>query len=167
MNVTVSNLQPEVRPQDRNSLVADRLREAATLLQEQGASHFRVRAYQRAADTVGGLSRDVGQILEQDGVAGLDALAGFGRGIAAAIEQLVRTGGWAMLDRLRGGTDPEPLLRTVPGIGPVLARRLHDELHVDSLPAQIPRSRTGSAAPATGSWSTSTPTTSPKDSGPS
>lgn len=116
-----------------NRVVAERLREAAALLDEQAASPFRVRAYRRAADTVAELRRNVGEIVEGDGRAGLDALPGIGAGIAAAIDEMVRTGRWALLERLRGTTEPEALLRTVPGIGSVLSRRLHDVLHVDSL----------------------------------
>jgi putative hydrolase len=115
--------------------VAGRLREAAALLEEQAASPFRVRAFRRAADTVESLRRDVGDILTSEGPAGLEALPGIGRGIAAAIGELVRTGRWTQLDHLRGGADPVSLFRTIPGIGPVLARRIHDELHVESLAA--------------------------------
>ena len=125
----------EVDDLDRNRRVAERLREAAALLEEQGASPFRVRAFRRAADTVDGLCRDVGEILERDGLAGLDALPGIGRRIAAAIDELVRTGRWGQLERLRGGAEPESLFRTVPGVGPVLARRIHEVLQVESLPA--------------------------------
>jgi putative hydrolase len=116
-------------------VVAERLREAAALLEEQAASAFRVRAFRRAAETIDRLPRDVGEILARDGIAGLEALPAIGRGIAAAIDELVRTGRWSQLERLRGGTDPIPLFRTIPGVGPVLARRIHDELHVESLPA--------------------------------
>jgi len=119
----------------RNHLVAERLREAATLLEEQGAGPFRARAFRRAADTVDALSRDVGDILEREGLEGLDALPGIGRGIASAIHALVRTGRWSQLDRLRGGADPEPLFRMIPGVGPVLARRIHEALHVETLEA--------------------------------
>jgi putative hydrolase len=120
---------------NRNHVVAERLREAAALLEEQGANAFRARAFRRAADTVDALDRDVGDILDRDGLVGLDALPGIGRGIAAAIDQLVRSGRWSQLDHLRGGADPEALFRTIPGIGPVLARRIHEALHVESLEA--------------------------------
>jgi putative hydrolase len=130
-----SRLTPEGAALDRNRLVAERLREAAALLEDQAASPFRVRAYRRAADILDGLPRDVGDILEREGLAGLDALPTVGPGIAAAIDELVRTGRWAQLERLRGGAEPEPLLRTIPGVGPVLARRIHDVLHVESLTA--------------------------------
>jgi putative hydrolase len=120
---------------DRNYLVAERLRETAALLEEQGANPFRVRAFRRAADTLDGLRRDVGAIVERDGLAGLDALPGIGPGIAGVIDELVLTGRSSQLERLRGGAEPEPLFRTIPGVGPVLARRIHDVLHVDSLAA--------------------------------
>jgi putative hydrolase len=38
-----------------------------------------------------------------------------------------------MLDRLRGETEPESLLATVPGIGKKLAARLHHDLEIDTL----------------------------------
>jgi putative hydrolase len=34
---------------------------------------------------------------------------------------------------MRGALDPEKLFQTIPGVGPELARRLHDNLHVDTL----------------------------------
>ncbi len=120
---------------ERNHLVAERLREAAALLEEQEASTFRVRAFRRAADAVDELRRDVGEILARDGLAGLDAVPTIGVSIAAAISELVRTGRWSQLEHLRGGIDPEKLFRTIPGIGRVLARRIHQTLLVESLEA--------------------------------
>ncbi|MDP1647216.1 MAG: hypothetical protein Q8M01_03315 [Rubrivivax sp.] len=45
---------------------------------------------------------------------------------AAAVGEMLATGGWRQLDRLRGDADPEVLLRTVPRVGAGLAHRLHD-----------------------------------------
>jgi hypothetical protein len=56
-----------------------------------------------------------------------------GRGIAGAIHELVTTGRWSQLERLRGELDPEAVFATIPGIGPALARAVHDFLHVDTL----------------------------------
>jgi hypothetical protein len=58
-----------------------------------------------------------------------------GARIGAAIAELLRTGRWTELDRLRGALDPERLFQTIPGVGPTLAQRLHEGLHVDSLEA--------------------------------
>ena len=66
---------------------------------------------------------------------GLDALPGVGPGIAAAIAEMLQTGRWAQLERLRGTLDPALLFRTVPGIGPEFAQRIHDALNVETLEA--------------------------------
>lgn len=118
-----------------NQKVADKLREAADLLEQQGANPFRVGAYRRAAETVARLDRDVRDIVTVEGVDGLTALPAIGRGIAAAIDEILRSGRWSQLERLRGTLDPVKLFRTVPGIGPQLAERIHDSLHIDTLEA--------------------------------
>ncbi len=118
-----------------NAQVAQKLREAADLLQQQGANPFRVGAYRRAADTVDGLREDLNALLQRRGIEGLLALPHIGRGLAATIEEILRTGRSTQLERLRGVLDPIRLFQTVPGIGPRLARRIHDELHVDTLEA--------------------------------
>jgi putative hydrolase len=118
-----------------NEGIAERLSEAADILESQGANRFRINAYRRAADTVAGLPKSVAEIAEKDGIEGLIALPTIGESIAGAIAQMIRTGRWPQLERLRGTLDPEALFQTVPGIGPELARRLHDTLHVDTLEA--------------------------------
>ncbi len=118
-----------------NALVADRLREAADLLEQQNANPFRVRAYRSAADTIASLDEDIEQLAEQGGVEALVALPQVGKGIAAAIVEILHTGRWTQVDRLRGVLDAEHLFQTVPGIGPELAQRIHDSLHVDTLEA--------------------------------
>ncbi len=116
-----------------NLEIARRFEELGRLLEEQGANYFRVRAYQRAADTLRRLDRPVAEVLEEEGIEGLEQLPTIGEQLARAIGLVVRTGRLPMLDRLRGESDPEALLASVPGIGPVLAERLHHELDVDSL----------------------------------
>ncbi len=118
-----------------NQQVAGKLREAADLLQQQGANPFRVNAYRRAADIIAGLGEDLAALVRRQGMEGLLALPNVGRGLATAIDEILRTGRWVQLERLRGVLDPEKLLQSVPGIGPRLAQRIHDELHVDTLQA--------------------------------
>ena len=119
----------------QNKFIADRLREAATLLEQQGANRFRVNAYRKAAGTVEGLDHDVAGIFRTDGFLGLTALPGIGPLIGSAIVEMIRTGQWTQLERLRGALDPEALFSKVPGIGPRLAGRILDELHIDTLEA--------------------------------
>lgn len=109
------------------------MREAGDLLALQGANPFRANAFRRAARTIEGSARDIREVAESEGPAGLENIPNIGRGIAAAIVEIVATGGWGRLDRLRGELDVTRLFQTVPGIGPKLAARIHDELHVDTL----------------------------------
>ena len=118
-----------------NTQVAMKLQEMSDLLQQQGANPFRINAYRRAGQNLLGLQREVAEILAQEGLKGLVALPGVGKGIATAISEIVTTGRWAQLDRLRGTLDPEHLFQTVPGIGPNLAERIHEDLHIDTLEA--------------------------------
>ena len=116
-----------------NQEVAAKLREVADLLAVQGANPFRVNAFRRAAATVTELSRDIREIAEAEGQAGLMDIPNVGRGIAAAIIEMVATGRCSRLDRLRGELDCGRLFQSVPGVGPALAVRIHDALHIDSL----------------------------------
>jgi len=124
---------PETPLLRANADVAARLVEIADLLEQQGSNPFRARAYRRAAETVRSLDRPVVEILRDDGLEGLDALPNIGPSTARAIRDLTTSGHHGMLDRLREATDPVALLATVPGIGPTLARRLHDEQDIETL----------------------------------
>ncbi|AMO73317.1 helix-hairpin-helix domain-containing protein [Sphingorhabdus sp. M41] len=110
------------------------LREAAALLKAQDASPFRSLAYSRAAATIENLDEDIAAIAT-GGMEALDAIPNIGTGIGAAILELVSTGRWSQLDRLRGGLEPEATFRTIPGIGPKLAHLIHEHLNVDTLEA--------------------------------
>ena len=68
-----------------NQVIADQPREAAVLLEAQGASPFRAGAYRKAADTVAGLPRPIRETFDAEGIAGLDALPHIGRGISMAL----------------------------------------------------------------------------------
>lgn len=116
-----------------NEDIAGRLDEVARILAEQGANRFRVLAYQQAAAVLRGLTQPVSELFAKEGLAGLEKLPGVGESIARAIRDILRHGRLAMLDRLRGDHDPIALLKSVPGVGKVLAWKLHDELGLESL----------------------------------
>ena len=125
---------PSAGPAARqNEAITARLREAAQVLEQQRANPFRIRAFRRAADTIEGLPDDIGELVARGGPEALRGLPGIGPGIAAAVHEVLATGRWGMLERLRGTLDPEHLFRSVPGVGRVLAGRIHDALQVDSL----------------------------------
>jgi DNA polymerase (family X) len=116
-----------------NEDIASRLEEVARLLEQQEANRFRVGAYDRAARTVRNLAEPVSDILKREGIGGLKNLPSIGDIIARAIQKLILTGRLPMLERLRGESDPVPLLASLPGIGRVLAERIYEELGVESL----------------------------------
>jgi hypothetical protein len=118
-----------------NQLIAERLREFAGLLQAQGANPFRVAAYRKAADAVQRCEQPLRELFDRDGRDGLQRLPGIGPGISGAIGEILITGRWSQLERLRGSVEPETLLQSVPGIGPGLARVIHETLHVETLEA--------------------------------
>jgi hypothetical protein len=116
-----------------NDELASRLEQVAEILESQAANPFRVRAWRHAAETLRSLPRPAWLILAESGARGLMELPTVGVAIARAIESLVTTGHLALLDRLSG--DPRTLdaFTTVPGIGPKLAGRIHDELGIETL----------------------------------
>ncbi len=115
-----------------NQEVAERLQEAADLLAATDGDPFRVAAYRKASETVASLDRNLREIA-QGGAEALEALPGVGHAIGRAIMQLVETGRWPYLEQLRGSADPVRLFQMIPGIGPELAQRIHDTLHVSTL----------------------------------
>jgi hypothetical protein len=117
----------------RNDDIAGRLDEVAALLEGQSANAFRVRAYRRAAETLRALPEPVAGIHARGGLAALEGLPGIGESIARAVPSVLVWGRLPMLERLRGQSEGTALLRTVPGIGPVLAARLHEKLGIESL----------------------------------
>lgn len=128
-------LQPQRAGANANLLLSANLRELADLLEQQEADDFRVKAWRRAADTLDALERPVADIFAHGGREALAALPGIGRSIASAIAEMLATGRSSQLERLRGTIRPEALFRTISGIGPELAARLHDALHIDTLQA--------------------------------
>lgn len=116
-----------------NTHIAVRLRECADLLDHQGEDGFRVRAHRAAADRIDQLDRPLRDILAEGGAKALIALPDIGKGIAAAIAEMLATGHWAQLDRLQGQATPTRLFRTLPGVGPVLADRFETLLDVQTL----------------------------------
>ena len=85
-----------------NDTIASMLAEIAGHLQQQGASEFRVTAYERAAETLRKLPEQVDVTYRRDGLAGVIAIPTIGHAIAHSIEQYLHTHQISLLQRLRG-----------------------------------------------------------------
>ncbi len=120
-------------PTITNSALAAQFERIAEVLETQDANPFRVRAYRQAAATLHALDQPVTSLLESDGRAGLIALPTIGAGLAGAIADVVQTGRNSLLEELEGTAQPERVLASVPGLGPDLARRIHEELGITTL----------------------------------
>ena len=117
----------------QNDEIADILDRVADLLEAQDANGFRVRAYRLAATTAREHPAPLAEVLAEGGLEAVEALPTIGRVIAAHIAELAQRGQLSLLERLEGEVSPERLLTTVPGIGPELAARVHEQLSVDTL----------------------------------
>lgn len=116
-----------------NVAIAEHFEQIAELLEAQAANPYRVRAYRLAAAMLRERKEPVSAILAAEGVEGLRKLPTIGVSLARSIEQLLDTGKLHLLEQLRGSTTPEQVLATVPGIGPILAGRLHEQLAIETL----------------------------------
>src|SRR2546430_7096417 len=115
-----------------NRTIAEHLIEHASYLEGREANLYRVRAYRRAADTILSLDRPLAEIVKNKGREGLEQLEGIGSHLSFTLEGLVRTGEFRTLGT-GGHIDPERLLVSLPGVGPHLARQIHERLGITTL----------------------------------
>ena len=118
-----------------NDDIAYIFEQVADLLEARGDDYYRIRAYRAGAASICALERSAFEILESEGVKGLEKLPHIGKRLAQSIQELAQTGELALLERLLIEVSPEDLFTTVPGIGQVLARRIYRGLGIDSLEA--------------------------------
>ena len=81
-----------------NREVARILRETAELLQIEGASIGRYRSYEKAAELIGSLAESVEELARD--TKNLTALPGIGAGLAEHIQEILKTGDYALRAKL-------------------------------------------------------------------
>lgn len=108
------------------------LGEVADLLEIQQANPFRVRAYRNAVRTINAHASPLRKLVEQG--ADLTELPSIGKGLADNIRELVESGRLTMLEEMAAEIPPGLVeLMRLPGVGPRKARKLWDELGVESI----------------------------------
>lgn len=116
-----------------NKLLADMFNEIADMLSVDEApnSKFEVRAYKKAALTIGTLQEPIEQMYANGGKEALMSLPGIGKGLAEKIEEYIKTG---KISRYEGLKEKYPIkmgeLTSVQGIGPKTAVELYRSLGV-------------------------------------
>lgn len=116
-----------------NERIADALEELANRLAERDANPHRVQAYQTAAQSVRFAKEPLVHMVEADGVDALKSLPGVGDSIASRIAGFIETGHLVLLEQIKDEFVPERLFTRVGGIGKELARRIYDELGIETL----------------------------------
>ena len=115
-----------------NLEIARVLAQMANLLEIQSANPFRVRAYRNAARTVDSQVTPLRKMVEAGD--DLTELPAIGKDMASHIEELISTGQLTALDELAASV-PRSLIDVMelPGVGPKKARKLWQELGVESI----------------------------------
>ena len=120
-------------PDFSNAAIAQYFDELGDLYELDGAVVHRVMAYRNAAKAVRDAPVSVAKLTREGTVT---KLPGIGKTLEDKISQLLETGTISALDRLRGQFPPGLIDMTrLPGLGPKRARKLFDELGIDSLEA--------------------------------
>ncbi len=140
---------PEVTIGMENVEIAQKLAEAADLLEIQGANPFRVRAYRNAARTVERQTESLASLA----AAGTDltAFPGIGHEMADHIVELVESGELSLLDELSEAT-PRSVIEMcqIDGVGPKTVQTLWTELGVTSVDELEEAAQAGQVASLSG-----------------
>ncbi|HEX6698733.1 MAG TPA: DNA polymerase/3'-5' exonuclease PolX, partial [Solirubrobacteraceae bacterium] len=122
---------PTPMPDPPNATIASLFDELADLYELDGAVVHRVLAYRNAAKSVREAPRSVAAMTREGKVT---ELPGIGRTLEEKIEALLETGTIPAVEKLRGRIPAGLIdLTRLPGLGPKRARKLYDELGIDSL----------------------------------
>ena len=115
-----------------NADIAAQLSELADLLEIQGANPFRVRAYRNAVRTIEGQTSALSGFVRD--CRDLTELPGIGKEMANHVTELCETGRLSMLEEMLQHVPATLIdLMHLPGVGPKKARKLWDELAIETV----------------------------------
>jgi len=115
----------------KNNEIAQVFRDIATILQIKGANVFRIRAYERAAQNIEGLTEDI-ETFAAEGR--LTEIPGIGKDLSDRITEYVASGKIQFFEDLKKSI-PEGLLELlkIPSVGPKTAKLLYDQLNITNI----------------------------------
>ncbi len=115
----------------KNKEVAEILRKIAQLLEIKGDNPYRIRAYERAAQTIEALTKDVEELAKEEK---LEKLPGIGADLASKIREILRSGTLSLYEDLK--KEIPPILLTfleIPGLGPKKVKAIYEKYGITSL----------------------------------
>jgi DNA polymerase (family X) len=111
----------------KNQQIAKIFTEIAELLELKGENVFRIRAYQRAAQNIDGLAKDVSTLSDEE----LIAIPGIGKDLVGKIHEYLEKGTIEKHEELKKEIPAGVLdLLRVPGLGPKKAKMFFDKLKI-------------------------------------
>ena len=115
----------------KNAEIANIFREIAQILELKGENPFRIRAYERAADSIEGLAADLAIVLKENG---LTSISGIGKDLSAKIEEIIKTGTLKFYENLKKEI-PSGLIEMlkIPGLGPKTVKNIYENLKIDTV----------------------------------
>ena len=131
-NFSLPKARPNGPPFFSRNQIAAALHQVAVLLELQGANVFRLRSYQNAGRTLGGITEDLGELVATGKIFDIK---GIGKGLGSAISQAVSEGRWPddWID-LHNNTPPGLIeMLGIPGLGPKRIKIMNEELGVESI----------------------------------
>src|SRR5688572_9261134 len=115
-----------------NAEIAHRLVAYAQAIQSKGENPFKVRAYRRAAQTIKGLRESVDQLVRTG--ADLTRFPGIGKGIAAALREIIHSGTLGQLELMLAAAPPEAAAgNDYPALDPKRVARVFKRLQIESV----------------------------------
>jgi DNA polymerase (family X) len=117
-----------------NAQIAQAFQQIADILSLQDENPFRVRAYQRAAQTIQSMTTDVSDIYKQQDKKGLEAIPGIGKDLADKMEEMITTGKLSYLIDLQKEL-PKGLIAItgIQGMGPKKTKFVWKTFNVESV----------------------------------
>ncbi len=118
----------------KNQDIAKILYDIAIYLEMKDEMIFKVRAYEKAAQTIESLPDDVTILYKKGGIKALEELPGIGKGIGEKIEELIKTNRLKYYETLKKEIPVDiDNLRRIEGLGPKKILVLYKKLKIKSL----------------------------------
>lgn len=110
-----------------NKIIASNLFEMADVLElKNPEDRFRINAYRQAGQKISALGGDITDIYRDGGTKALNNIPGVGDTIALAIEELIKTGRYSELEKLKKKVSlPQLEFSKIPSVGPKNATKLY------------------------------------------